>query len=89
MENFQGGVITSQELVETFGTATQNILKNLGEIVPRLGKTGLEVVGAIADKLAIPFQRRKVLLMQLETLLISSAVWIPDNLQTLVRCPQF
>ena len=40
-ENFQGGVITNQELVETFGTATQNILKNLGEIVPRLGKTGL------------------------------------------------
>ena len=50
-ENFQGGVITSQELVETFGTATQNILKNLGEIVPRLGKTGLEVVGAIADEI--------------------------------------
>lgn len=50
-ENFQGGVITNQELVETFGTATQNILKNLGEIVPRLGKTGLEVVGAIADKI--------------------------------------
>ena len=50
-ENFQGGVITSQELVETFGTATHNILKNLGEIVPRLGKTGLEVVGAIADKI--------------------------------------
>ena len=50
-ENFQGGVITSQELVETFGKATQNILKNLGEIVPRLGKTGLEVVGAIADKI--------------------------------------
>ncbi len=50
-ENFQGGVITSQELVETFGTATQNILKNLGEIVPRLGKTGLEVVEAIADKI--------------------------------------
>lgn len=50
-ENYQGGVITSQELVETFGTATQNILKNLGEIVPRLGKTGLEVVGAIADKI--------------------------------------
>lgn len=50
-ENFQGGVITSRELVETFGTATQNILKNLGEIVPRLGKTGLEVVGAIADKI--------------------------------------
>lgn len=50
-EDFQGGVITSQELVETFGTATQKILKNLGEIVPRLGKTGLEVVGAIADKI--------------------------------------
>ena len=50
-ENYQGGVITSQELVETLGTATQNILKNLGEIVPRLGKTGLEVVGAIADEI--------------------------------------
>lgn len=50
-ENFQGGVITSQELVETFGTATHNILKNLGEIVPRLGKTGLEVIGQIASKI--------------------------------------
>lgn len=50
-ENFQGGVITSQELVETFGTATHNILKNLGEIVPRLGKTGLEVIGRIASKI--------------------------------------
>lgn len=52
-------------VVETFGTATQNILKNLGEIVPRLGKTGLEVAGAIADE-GNSFQRRKVLLMQLE-----------------------
>lgn len=50
-ENFQGGVITSQELVETFGTSTHNILKNLGEIVPRLGKTGLEVIGQIASKI--------------------------------------
>lgn len=50
-ENFQGGVITSQELVETFGTATHNILKNLGEIVPRLEKTGLEVIGQIASKI--------------------------------------
>ena len=50
-ENFEGGVITSQELVEAFGTATSNILKNLGEIIPRLGKTGLEVVGQIASKI--------------------------------------
>lgn len=50
-ENFQGGVITSQEFVEIFGTAAHNILKNLGEITPRLGKTGLEVVSQIASKI--------------------------------------
>ncbi len=50
-EDFQAGVITSQELVDAFGTATTNVVNNLGEIIPRLGKTGLEVVGAIADKI--------------------------------------
>lgn len=55
-EDFRGGVITSQELVDTFGTATTNVIRNLEEIVPRLGKTGLEVVSAIADKIgtAVP-----------------------------------
>ena len=38
-ENFEGGVITSQELVDTFGNATTNVLKNLEQIIPRLGKT--------------------------------------------------
>lgn len=49
-ENFQGGVISAQDLVDTFGIATENVLKNLEVMLPRLGSTGLEVVSAIADK---------------------------------------
>lgn len=58
-ENFEGGVITSQELVDTFGNATANVLKNLEQIIPRLGKTGLEVVSAIADKIGTSIPQTK------------------------------
>lgn len=58
-ENFEGGVITSQELVDTFGNATTNVLKNLEQIIPRLGKTGLEVVSAIADKIGTSIPQAK------------------------------
>lgn len=58
-KNFEGGVITSQELVDTFGNATANVLKNLEQIIPRLGKTGLEVVSAIADKIGTSIPQTK------------------------------
>lgn len=58
-ENFEGGVITSQELVDTFENATTNVLKNLEQIIPRLGKTGLEVVSAIADKIGTSIPQAK------------------------------
>lgn len=58
-ENFEAGVITSQELVDTFGNATANVLKNLEQIIPRLGKTGLEVVSAIADKIGTSIPQTK------------------------------
>lgn len=58
-KNFEGGVITSQELVDTLGNATANVLKNLEQIIPRLGKTGLEVVSAIADKIGTSIPQTK------------------------------
>ena len=55
-ENFEAGVISANDLVETFWTAAQNIFKNLGQIIPRLGKTGMDVVSALAGKIggAVP-----------------------------------
>lgn len=55
-ENFEAGVISANELVDTFWTATSNILNNLGEIIPRLGKTGMDVVSALSSKVgeAVP-----------------------------------
>lgn len=55
-ENFEAGVISANDLVETFWTAAQNIFKILGQIIPRLGKTGMDVVSALAGKIgeAVP-----------------------------------
>nr|DAO44228.1 MAG TPA: tail tape measure protein [Caudoviricetes sp.] len=55
-ENFEAGVISANDLVDTFWTAAQNIFKNLGQIIPRLGKTGMDVVSALAGKIggAVP-----------------------------------
>ena len=55
-ENFEAGVISANDLVETFWTAAQNIFTNLGQITPRLGKTGMDVVSALAGKIggAVP-----------------------------------
>lgn len=55
-ENFEAGVISANDLVDTFWTAAQNIFKNLGQIIPRLGKTGMDVVSVLAEKIggAVP-----------------------------------
>ena len=55
-ENFEAGVISANDLVDTFWTAGQNIFNNLGQIIPRLGKTGMDVVSALANKIggAVP-----------------------------------
>ncbi len=55
-ENFEAGVISANDLVDTFWTAAQNIFTNLGQIIPRLGKTGMDVVSALAGKIggAVP-----------------------------------
>lgn len=55
-ENFEAGVISANDLVETFWTAAQNIFTNLGQIISRLGKTGMDVVSALAGKIggAVP-----------------------------------
>ena len=39
-ENFEAGVISANDLVETFWTAAQNIFKNLEQIIPRIRKNG-------------------------------------------------
>lgn len=55
-ENFEAGVISANDLVDAFWTAAQNIFTNLGQIIPRLGKTGMDVVSALAGKIggAVP-----------------------------------
>ena len=83
MGEFQGGVITSQELVETFGTATQNIPQESGRDSPKTGKTGLEVVGAIADKIGDSVPAAKGFADAVGNITDKLGRWIPDNLQTL------
>lgn len=55
-ENFEAGVNSANDLVDAFWTAAQNIFTNLGQIIPRLGKTGIDVVSALAGKIggAVP-----------------------------------
>ena len=50
-ENFLAGTISAEDMVDTFGIAADNVITNLGQIIPRLGTTTLEVVGLIADKI--------------------------------------
>lgn len=49
-ENFEAGVISANDLVDTFWTAAKNILNNLGQMIPRLGKTGMDVVNPYPEK---------------------------------------
>lgn len=55
-ENFEAGVISANDLVDTFWTAAKNILNNLGQMIPRLGKTGMDVVESLSGKIgdAVP-----------------------------------
>lgn len=55
-ENFEAGVISANDLVDTFWTAAQNILNNLGQMIPRLGKTGMDVLESLSGKIgeAVP-----------------------------------
>ena len=55
-ENFEAGVISVNDLVDTFWTAAKNILNNLGQMIPRLGKTGMDVVESLSGKIgeAVP-----------------------------------
>lgn len=50
-ENFEAGVISANDLVDTFWTAAKNILDNLGQMIPRLGKTGMDVVESLSGKI--------------------------------------
>ncbi len=50
-ENFEAGVISANDLVDTFWTAAKNILNNLGQMIPRLGKTGMDVVESLSSKI--------------------------------------
>ena len=55
-ENFEASVISANDLVDTFWTAAKNILNNLGQMIPRLGKTGMDVVESLSGKIgdAVP-----------------------------------
>ena len=50
-ENFEAGVISANDLVDTFWTASQNIFNNLEQIIPRLGKTGMDVLESLSGKI--------------------------------------
>ena len=50
-ENFEAGVISANDLVDTFWIAAKNILNNLGQMIPRLGKTGMDVVESLSSKI--------------------------------------
>lgn len=56
LEDFAAGVISANDLVDTFWTAAKNILNNLGQMIPRLGKTGMDVVESLSGKIgeAVP-----------------------------------
>ena len=56
VEYGSAGVISANDLVDTFWTAAKNILNNLGQMIPRLGKTGMDVVESLSGKIgeAVP-----------------------------------
>lgn len=55
-DNFLGGTTSADNLVDAFSVAADNIVKNLGEIAPRLATTVTEVIAQIVDKVgeAVP-----------------------------------
>lgn len=59
-ENFEAGVISANDLVDTFWTAAQNILNNLGQMIPRLGKTGMGVLESLSGKIGEAVPQLKV-----------------------------
>lgn len=59
-ENFEAGVISANDLVDTFWTAAQNILNNLGQMIPRLGKTGMDVLESLSGKIGETVPQLKV-----------------------------
>lgn len=58
LDNFLAGSGTADELVETMTTATEVILKNIGEIVPRLAETVPVAAKGIAEGFANAFQEQ-------------------------------
>ena len=59
-ENFEAGVISANDLVDTFWTASQNIFNNLEQIIPRLGKTGMDVLESLSGKIGEAVPQLKV-----------------------------
>lgn len=50
-DNFMNGSGDAEQLADAFGTAAENIVKNLNEIIPRLTETLPQVIGAIAGQI--------------------------------------
>lgn len=59
-ENFEAGVISANDLVDTFWTASQNIFNNLEQIIPRLVKTGMDVLESLSGKIGEAVPQLKV-----------------------------
>lgn len=54
-DNFLAGTATAEEFADAFGVAAENIIKNLGEIVPRLAATIPVVVSKIYEMFVSEF----------------------------------
>lgn len=50
-DNFMNGSGDAQELADAFGTAAENIVSNLAEIIPRLAETIPSLIGAIIPQI--------------------------------------
>ena len=57
-DNFLAGTATAEEFADAFGVAAENIIKNLGEIVPRLAATIPVVVSEIYQMFADEFSNK-------------------------------
>lgn len=55
-DNFLNGTISAKEFADAIGIAAENIINNLGEIVPRLAEAIPEVAGAIYEQFTAEFE---------------------------------
>lgn len=71
-DNFLSGAGTAEEFADAFGVASEVIIKNLGEIVPRLAETVPEVAKSIYEQLVASLNDSSSILIQSGTQIVES-----------------